>query len=151
MKRCSVCGVEKPLSEFHKQKQSKDGHRSQCKPCNTERASRWSRENKERIRNRKNATYYRSRTCARHGITIEQFNALLSSQDYKCPICESTLNPEQDKNAVIDHDHTCCSGMYSCGKCVRGILCQMCNKGIGQLRDSPVILKNAIDYLTKPL
>lgn len=33
MKICSKCGVEKELSEFHKDKNSKDGHRSACKSC----------------------------------------------------------------------------------------------------------------------
>lgn len=34
MKRCWVCGESKPLSEFHKNKRSKDGLCELCKPCN---------------------------------------------------------------------------------------------------------------------
>lgn len=37
MKVCSVCTEIKPLNEFHKQKQSKDGHNAACKVCATER------------------------------------------------------------------------------------------------------------------
>jgi len=33
MKICTKCKVEKPFSEFHKQKGRKDGYRSQCKEC----------------------------------------------------------------------------------------------------------------------
>ena len=31
---------------------------------------------------------------------------------------------------VVDHDHRCCDGRKSCGKCVRGILCQPHNKAM---------------------
>lgn len=33
MKICRVCKVEKELSEFHKKKDTKDGHRNECKEC----------------------------------------------------------------------------------------------------------------------
>ncbi len=33
MKKCSRCGVEKELIEFHKQKASKDGLKAWCKSC----------------------------------------------------------------------------------------------------------------------
>lgn len=29
--------------------------------------------------------------------------------------------------AYVDHDHACCAGSRSCGKCVRGIVCVSCN------------------------
>lgn len=32
-KQCSTCGEMKPLSEFHKSKKERDGHRSRCKDC----------------------------------------------------------------------------------------------------------------------
>lgn len=44
IKRCSRCGQEKPLSEFHKCKSSKDGHQHRCKECQ----SRWHMEHRER-------------------------------------------------------------------------------------------------------
>lgn len=34
-KRCSACQEEKPLTEFYRTKQSKDGYRYQCKVCHT--------------------------------------------------------------------------------------------------------------------
>ena len=33
MKVCTKCGEDKPLSEYHKHKRSKDGHQSACKVC----------------------------------------------------------------------------------------------------------------------
>jgi hypothetical protein len=50
---------------------------------------------------------------------------------------------------AVDHDHTCCSGEITCGKCVRGLLCVRCNTVLGLLRDDPEILRAAIAYLEK--
>lgn len=33
MKTCSKCNQDKPLTEFHKQTRSKDGHQPACKSC----------------------------------------------------------------------------------------------------------------------
>lgn len=33
MKTCATCGKDKPLAQFPKRKDSKDGVRSYCKPC----------------------------------------------------------------------------------------------------------------------
>jgi len=32
-KKCKVCGRELPLTEFHKDKLMKDGHKKKCKDC----------------------------------------------------------------------------------------------------------------------
>ena len=50
MKQCKYCGECKPLSEYHKNKLSKDGHKSHCKECNRAYSLKWRSENLERIR-----------------------------------------------------------------------------------------------------
>jgi hypothetical protein len=40
MKKCSNCGIEKPLIEFHKCKPNKDGYHYQCKVCRKEYSQR---------------------------------------------------------------------------------------------------------------
>jgi len=44
-KQCSKCGLLKPLSEFFKRKDSKDGLNGQCKICHNEKTSRWEKAN----------------------------------------------------------------------------------------------------------
>ena len=47
LKRCSRCGVCKPLDEFHRNRARRDGRQNFCKPCNIERNQRWYREHPE--------------------------------------------------------------------------------------------------------
>ena len=54
-KACTKCGVVKPLDDFHRDKRSPDGRRSDCKECVREYKRRYLEENrdKERERNRR--------------------------------------------------------------------------------------------------
>jgi hypothetical protein len=38
---------------------------------------------------------------------------------------------------VVDHDHSCCQGRRSCGKCVRGALCNRHNLYLGFIEKDP--------------
>lgn len=44
-------------------------------------------------------------------------------------------------------DHECCRGAGSCGQCVRGLLCDSCNKLLGHAQDSTSLLRSAASYL----
>ena len=54
-KKCSKCKEVKAVDEFQKNKSSKDGLRSQCKVCTSERSRKYYEENREaeREKNRK--------------------------------------------------------------------------------------------------
>ena len=41
MKKCCTCKIEKPLTEFYKDKYFKDGFRQICKPCNKISMGKW--------------------------------------------------------------------------------------------------------------
>lgn len=47
-KKCTKCGIEKPLTEFHKRSSSKDGHASQCKSCVAKYYAQHHAKNKEK-------------------------------------------------------------------------------------------------------
>lgn len=64
----------------------------------------------------------------------EFFNEMSEKSHGTCMICAKPT-----KYLVIDHDHV--NGY------MRGILCQACNGGLGHFKDSPQILKSAMDYL----
>jgi len=49
-KRCGHCGKTKPLSEFHRNKNSRDGHTNQCKECAIAKTRAWYKDNKERAK-----------------------------------------------------------------------------------------------------
>lgn len=66
----------------------------------------------------------------KYGITLEQYQAMLVAQGGGCAICHK---PPVDLPLCVDHDHACCPGKKSCGKCVRGLLCVYCNVTVGKL------------------
>lgn len=108
------------------------------------------KRNSVRIAARKRSHYRNNRDKARaydlkhrYNLSIEEYIAILESQGGVCPGCGA-----EDPNQV-DHDHSCCSGEKSCGKCVRGILCHRCNKGLGLLRDSPEVLNALAGYVVR--
>lgn len=46
LKRCLMCGEEKPLDLFYKNKNSKDGHANECKNCAKKRSAEWYKNNR---------------------------------------------------------------------------------------------------------
>ena len=79
-----------------------------------------------------------------YGISLEQYDSMVAAQENKCAICIKVVD-----DLCVDHDHNCCPGSKSCGKCVRGLLCQTCNSGLGFFKDSSDMLKSADSYLSK--
>lgn len=163
-KTCYVCKTPKDAESFSRSRATSDGLNARCKACDT----LWAKTRKERDPEKylaaANAVQKRLRKAnpekfkeqdkifnrlsrlRNYQLTMESFAALLKLQEGRCAICKDllTLGP----STHIDHDHKCCSGpSTSCGKCVRGILCAPCNRGLGKFKDSPTRLRAAADYL----
>lgn len=49
VKTCTCCGINKPISEFHKHKLKKDGHAGKCKECVKEYVKIYYDNNKEKL------------------------------------------------------------------------------------------------------
>lgn len=75
----------------------------------------------------------------------EQHDQRFAEQNGHCAICDRHQS-EFGYLLGIDHDHTCCSGEGSCGKCVRGLLCNACNHLLTALEDKNFYTK-ATAYL----
>ena len=191
-KRCSRCGIVKPIESFSRQrrKDGSAGRRSHCKDCiklstaaylnaNSEKKRAYQlayrRANSEKVRARereygkrkRSKPEYRERQRARQGesyrlrksqnpeyrredwyrnnlkryynLTEQEYQQMYQAQGGLCAICG---NPEiSGRKLAVDHDHK--SGL------VRGLLCQRCNGGIGQLGDDISRLESAVVYLRR--
>lgn len=90
---------------------------------------RWYKANRKRsIQRSRNNQLLRD-----YGITLVQLEAMLEKQCRRCLICKK--NPA----VAVDHNHRT-------GK-IRGILCRMCNIGIGGFKDDPKLCQQAAKYL----
>lgn len=85
---------------------------------------------------------------SKYGITVADYDAILIAQGGGCAGC-GVATSRDGRRLAVDHDHKCCPGSRSCGKCVRGLLCTNCNRGLGRLADDPARLSRLIDYLNR--
>lgn len=85
---------------------------------------------------------------AKYGITGEQYQAIYETQGWWCAICNLAIGGR--KRLAVDHDHKCCPGPRSCGRCVRGLLCAGCNRFLMIIRDNPEAFLRGHEYLTNP-
>lgn len=131
---CNKCNTEKDVSLFEWQK-NRPNPRKTCKLCRsrvprTEEQIKKRAEYKKDLYSRRKDHYRSVAEMSLYGVSKDQFE-----YDY-CAICGSK------ERLHIDHCHK--SGD------VRGLLCQNCNFGIGNLKDSIVNLRTAILYLQNP-
>jgi hypothetical protein len=90
----------------------------------------------------------RSNLWYKYRLSLEAYRGLLRKQGGKCAICESESPADRRLGRFhVDHDHACCPGSRSCGKCVRGLLCRGCNTALGNFGDDPERLIAAASYL----
>ncbi len=119
---------------YQNHKESEKARAKKWREENPEKYAAWADKNKDKRAAASRKYYY--------GITKEAFDEKMVSQGRKCAICSKLL-----VRPSLDHGHNCCPGKRSCGKCIRGILCQGCNTIIGLAQDSVEVLGNAIHYL----
>lgn len=168
MKHCTRCQNDKPISDYYKDKNKKDGLQQWCKSCVSETQKLVRKENPAKTRAWAKRHYYKDHEKSkkrkilsttkwiknnpekfelfrlnaklkRYGISRDQYESLLIIYNFACGIC----GRHQDglsKDLCIDHCH-------KTGK-VRGLLCYNCNLAVGHLKDDPDLALSAAKYLS---
>ena len=95
---CPTCEVEKPISEFGKDKWSKTGRNRECKPCNSERSRRYYEKAGRKKRGHSTARRHTPRPCLTCEKTFKPRNA---GQIY-CSMTCSGIAHRIDKDKVQD-------------------------------------------------
>lgn len=146
-KICNRCGKEKSLEAFAKSGSGR--RRPECKKCRgiarrdayslspeatRQSVAEWRSLNKEKLKeiNR------RALLKARYGLSLEEYDVMLREQDGVCAIC---YNAPNGKPLFVDHNHIT-------GR-VRGLLCDVCNLGLGAFKEDEELLVHAMMYLGK--
>lgn len=129
-----------------------------CPPCREAGRLRAERNNRSAKGKARRVAYYQANREAhaarnlkeKSNLTPEQYEEMLAQQGGTCAICGGT-DPAGRWGAYgrfhVDHDHACCPGKSSCGRCIRGLLCGKCNIGLGSFGDDPQVLVAAAAYL----
>lgn len=108
--------------------------------------ARWGVDNdREHVNARQRARYaergrlpcHTAAKLKKYGLSLEQYEEMLKRQRGVCAVCGHVC--ATGKILSVDHDH-------DTGR-VRGLLCNSCNLGIGQLGDSLDRLRAATAYL----
>lgn len=123
---CVKCEGWKSTSAFSVSSAAKRGYQSWCKGC----VATYHRTPDRLQRHRDDRRHYK------YGLSSEAFDQLVSAQGGRCAI-EDCLGPAEH----VDHDHACCPGEITCGRCVRAILCRSCNQRLGKADDDVALLR----------
>lgn len=148
-KLCRGCQQEKPLLEFYAHRSTKDKRATYCKVCakvkDRERRAQDHEGYKQYLREWREMNREQQKRSMRnwrlkvYGLTPDDYIDMYEQQEGKCLLCGESGETFGGRRLHIDHDH-------ETGK-VRGLLCGLCNAGIGMLKDSPDLLRLAASYI----
>lgn len=142
---CVTCEIFKDAEESFYKSSSKLGFKSECKDCLNARS---------RARTATLTYEVRRERFLRHkfNMTVSHYEQMLADQNGVCAICKQpeTVRKREDVCALsVDHDHSCCPGPRSCGKCVRQLLCTLCNHAVGVLEGRGITGADLDAYLAR--
>lgn len=166
-KLCGRCREERPMSDFGKDNSKPDKFHNWCKACKNKAQQERRAKNRPETYVRRGEIVDGKKRCpkcemwlpvtdfnkhgsglacwckvcqrfAKYGLTDDTYETMLTGQNNQCAICHRTFTG----TPCIDHDHL--TGA------IRGLLCQVCNSGLGFFKDDPVVLANAIEYKAGP-
>lgn len=155
-RRCKQCDTVKDINLFCKDRHNKSQFAYTCKECRNKKAKKWQIENPEKVKaindrhkeNRKEyynsperKIKYRSAYIERRfGLKYSDYERMAIEQNNLCAICGK---PESGRHKYLSVDHC-----HDTGK-VRQLLCNMCNRFLGWVKEDINTLSNMINYLKK--
>lgn len=123
---CPKCDRNLEDIDFYSDPTTRFGQSTWCKHCRKVKIDAYVKDVPSYIR-----------MASKHNVSKETVASTI-------PECKSCGEKE---DLVWDHDHSCCPGKTSCGKCIRGLLCRGCNLALGYVQDSPEKLISLANYL----
>lgn len=151
MKLCPKCSVERPDDAFYVR--ATGNLQSWCIACTKElrvqrnpqiaayqRKKRSGRTEEEKLLSKDYMLQYH------FGISLDDYREMLERQDYSCAVCKRAdgtdkHSGERKKQLSVDHDHT--TGA------IRGLLCNDCNRALGQLGDDVDRVRALLAYMER--
>ena len=151
--------IMKPYCKHgHKRTPENINAKGGCKICLIKRSHEWLVANRSRNnatkaawRKKNEEKYGNYQRRFRYGITKDRLEEMRKQQKNKCLGCGVKFSRTCKKNVPhVDHNHSCCPGRVKCGgKCIRGLLCFLCNNVLGLSKDNPATLTRLAKYLRK--
>lgn len=140
---CTICRKFKDSTNFHLRGDdpSHTKLRSKCIEClYGEGASKHTRRfPNAKFPGSKSASQRERNIFYKYGLALKDYDRVLKEQNNVCKICGKISADVRFGQLVVDHEH-------STGK-VRGLLCTMCNHGLGMFGDSMETILKAACYL----
>jgi hypothetical protein len=84
-----------------------------------------------------------------HCLNDEMALRLIEAKQCECCGIPLRMTKYGRHEGVIDHDHACCPGSASCGRCARGVICHRCNTLAGFVEKSLESLDLVLEYLRR--
>ena len=135
-KYCNKCKINKPEHIAYYYKRSDTGKlRGTCIQCTKKTHRNWRYNNKEGVKK-----HGRTQVLKQYNLDEKGYSELLINQDCECAIC-GVHQDDLKRNLCVDHCHK--TGRN------RGLLCSLCNTGIGKLGDDAESLHKAYTYLKR--
>lgn len=160
--RCKACNNAASVAwgkANPEQKNANERRRRAESDATRERERRYYANNRELVlaKNRRyieaNPDVERRIKLRRFGMTLDDYEAMLVAQGGVCAVCQQpetrTTRSGRVMALAIDHDHRCCPGDGSCGRCIRALLCANCNQAAGLLGEDAERIRQLADYLDK--
>lgn len=138
VKVCGACAETKRITEFSRK--GAGGRSARCRPCMNLASHNAYPGKSEAYKAKRRRDGFRNGLLYNYGMTLAAYADLLAKQGGVCAVCGASAS-DGGRRLAVDHDH-------ATGR-VRGLLCRACNRSIGGLKDSTVLLQSALTYLTE--